>query len=163
MMIKTGVNQQTSKVSWWFIAVYFVISIISFFSFNHSDILHTGGSSITYLNGHILDFYEVNLKALGGDNYLPSTYIIFALWNLPMRILGVVSTATMEVGYVIFWYKLLTTIFFVGSAILLYKIALVIGLSKANSKLLMILWVSSPIAFFSQFIFGQYDILTVFL
>jgi len=144
------------------VLIFSVLLVFCFFSFQQGDILHTGGSSIAYLNGHITDFYEENLKALGGNNYLPSTYIIFALWNLPLKLFGIVDKPTMEVGFAVFWYKLLPTIFYFATAVVLYKIGRFLSLNKLNSFLLIALWVSSPIAFFSQFIFGQYDILTTF-
>ena len=40
----------------WIIWGLFVI--VCFVSYQHGDILHTGGSSIAYLNGHFADFYE---------------------------------------------------------------------------------------------------------
>jgi hypothetical protein len=144
------------------IMLYSAILIFSYFSFQHGDILHTGGSSFTYLNGHITDFYEANVKPFGVNNYLPSTYIIFAIWNIPIKLLGLVTEPTFNVGYVVFWYKLLTTLFYFASAYIIYKIGLTVGLTKVNSKLMAAFWLSTPIAFFSQFIFGQYDILTTF-
>jgi hypothetical protein len=144
------------------IIFYSLLLILCYFCFNQGDILHAGGSSFTYLNGHIKDFYEVNKTLMGGAAYLPSTYILFAIWNIPIKLLGIVSQATMNVGYVIFWYKLLTTIFLIASAYFLYKIGKIIGLGKGNAKLMTIIWVSSPILIFSQFIFGQYDIFTIF-
>ncbi len=144
------------------IIFYFFLLILCYFCFNQGDILHTGGSSFTYLNGHIKDFYEVNKNLMGANNYLPSTYIIFAIWNIPVKLLGIVNTATTNVGYVIFWYKLLPTLFLAASGYFMYKIGEIIGLSSRNSKLLTIIWISSPILFFSQFIFGQNDIFTIF-
>ena len=155
-------NRLPKPLTFWEIALFLASVFFLFISFQQGDILHTGGSSFTYLNGHIRDFYEANFKALGITNYLPSTYIIFALWNLPIKLLGIVNMATTDVGFVVFWYKLLTTLFLVWSAYFLYKIGLVIGLDKSKSVLLTVFWISSPILIFSQFIFGQYDILTVF-
>lgn len=59
----------------------------------HGDIMHTIGASFTYLNGHILDFYDYNqtVPTIGGLAYLPSTYILFAIWNIPIRLLGIVK------------------------------------------------------------------------
>lgn len=145
-----------------YIFLYISIVIFCFFAFNHSDILITAGASFGYLNGHFNDFYEVNKIAIGVLNYLPSTYILFAFWNIPVFLFGFVKHPTMEVGNVIFWYKTLTSIFFIGSAIYIYKIGILLGLNKKDSKLLTAFWMSSPILIFSQFIFGQYDIFTAF-
>lgn len=144
------------------VTFYLISVLFCFFSFNHSDILHTGGCSITYLNGHILDFYDINQKALGTANYLASTYIIFAVWNLPIRMLNLVIEPTFNVGNIIFWYKLLPTIFLAGAAYYFYKIGILIKLNRNDSILMTAFWLSSPILLFSQFIFGQYDIFTVF-
>lgn len=155
-------SNQNILLTRWDMIFYFFVLIFCFFSFNHPDILHTGGASITYLNGHILDFYEINQKALGTANYLASTYILFALWNIPIRLLNIVTEPTFNVGNVIFWYKLLPTIFLFSSAYYIYKIGHLIKLTKNDSYLMAAFWLSSPILFFSQFIFGQYDSLTVF-
>lgn len=155
-------NIADSNLGYKDIIFYVAILIFCYFSFQQGDILHTGGSSITYLNGHIFDFYEANIRNFEFNNYLPSTYIIFAIWNIPIRLFGFVKDPSMNVGYVVFWYKLLPTLFYAASSFIIYKIGLVIGLTKGNSKLMAAFWLSSPIAFFSQFIFGQYDILTTF-
>jgi hypothetical protein len=144
------------------IIFYFITLFFCYIFFNQGDLLHTGGSSFTYLDGHIRDFYEVNKDLMGGNNYLPSTYILYAIWNLPMKLLGIQNQATMDAGCVLFWYKLLTTLFLAGSAYFMYKIGGIIGLNKKNSILLTIIWISSPILFFSQFIFGGCDIFYTF-
>jgi hypothetical protein len=141
---------------------YLAVLILCYFCFCHGDITIVGGWSYTYLNGHITDFYEVNQSLFTSNNYLPSTSLLFALWNIPIRLLGLVTQATTDVGYVVFWYKLLTTLFLAGSAWYLYKIGQAIGLSRSNARLLTIVWVASPLLFFSQFIFSQTDIFTLF-
>ena len=42
---------------------------------------HTVASSFTYLNGHIFDFYKYNttLEYIKLNNYMPSSYILFAI------------------------------------------------------------------------------------
>ncbi|MFH0855160.1 MAG: hypothetical protein V1869_01380 [Candidatus Omnitrophota bacterium] len=139
---------------------YAFILIVCYFSFNHPDLLSPAVSSFTYLNGHIKDFYAVNSALELGNNYLPSSYILFAIWNIPVKLLGI--AASLDAGYLIFWYKLLTTLFLAAAGFLMYKIGRSIGLSKKDSRLLTIIWFSSPILFFGQFIFGQIDIFTVF-
>ncbi|MEW4431794.1 glycosyltransferase 87 family protein [Paenibacillus pabuli] len=147
----------------WDIIVFSVVLIISFFTFQHADILHTGGSSFTFLDGHIRDFYDENAKRFGFTNYLPSTYILFAIWNLPLKLFGVVEAPHLHsVGNAIFWYKLLPSLFYAASAVVICKIGQTFGLSKRNSIIMSFFWVTTPMAFFSQFIFGQYDILTLF-
>lgn len=144
--------------------LYFITLIFCYFCFNQSDLLHVAGSSFTYLNGHFKDFYEVNnsLMGKGSTTYLPLSYLLFAVWNLPLKLLGIVTQATMHVGGIIFWYKLLPALFFFGAAFCMYKIGKLIGLNAKNARALTIIWISSPILFFGQFIFGQCDIFYTF-
>lgn len=143
---------------------YLLLTIICYFLFQHPDLLHTGKSAYTLFRGHFLDFYEENSKIEGilGNNYLISTYILYVIWNLPIYIFKIIKNPYTDSGFVIFWYKALPLVFLIGSAFIIYIIGKLIGLSKKYSKLMVILWISSPILFFSQFIFGQYDIFTVF-
>lgn len=153
----------TSKPSYLDAILYLAVLVVCYFCFNHGDILWPGGSSFVYLDGHIRDFYDVNKELpFKGAAYLPSIYILYAIWNIPIKLLGIVTQATLNVGYVIFWYKLLTTLFFAGSAYFIYKIGGIIGLDKKNSMLLTALWISTPILFFGQFVFGQCDVITIF-
>lgn len=143
---------------------YLAIVAFCFVAFEQSnDIFHTIGCSVAYLNGHFSDFYEVSTQALGDVNYLPSTYIVFALWGLPLKALGYLQEIAFPKGYLFFWYKLLTTAAFFASARLLYLIGKEAGFKNEESSFLAVIWATSPLAIFSQFIFGQYDVFTVFL
>lgn len=143
--------------------LFFIIAIICFVCFQQSDILHTGGSSFAYLNGHIFDFYDYNVQYMTANNYLPSTYILFAIWNIPIRLLGLVVEPTLAVGLsVVLWYKLLPTLFYFGSGMVFYQILLQLGTTRKKAELGVFIFLSSPIGFFSQFLFGQYDSFTLF-
>lgn len=146
------------------IIVFLFVLVFCFFSFEHPDILHTGGSSFTLLDGHFTDFYEANAKKFEITNYMISTYILFGIWNLPLKVMGVMKEVTnyFDVGGVIFWYKLLPSLFYAATAVVVFKIGLNLRLNKKMAVTLAIFWATTPIAFFSQFIFGQYDIFTLF-
>lgn len=149
-----------SKPDW---IIWGVLAFFCFISFQHSDIWHTGGSSIAYLQGHILDFYDYNVGTMGGCAYMPTTYAIFAVWNIPVYLLGLITEPTMitSVG-VHLWYKLLTTIFYMLTAYYMAKICRLRGMDHRTSLWVAFLFVSNPISMFSQFMFGQYDIITAF-
>lgn len=144
--------------------VFAVLAIVCFLSFQQGDIMHTAGSSYGLLQGHILDYYDwVAYEYNIWDSYMPSTYFLFAIWNIPMKLFGIVVEPEQFADFwVIMWYKLLPTLFYIGSAVLVYKIALQIGMGSGKSKLCMYTFLTAPIGFFSQFIFGQYDSFTVF-
>ena len=134
-----------------------------------NDIAYTGGSSFALIRGHILDFYEYSAQYLGENNYLNyliPTYIIFALWNIPLALVGLVYPPTLPVPYgVLMWYKALPTLFFVLSSFLFRNIIEQVqkdSENSDNSNWDIFLFLTTPTAFFSQMIFGQYDIFTVF-
>ena len=148
-----------SVIDW---VLLFLLTGTCFFFFMQGDMLHTGGSSFAYLNGHIFDFYEYNLKTLGADNYMPTTYILFAIWNIPMR-LFVTQTADFDAPILVrLWYKLFTTIFYILIGFIIYKILREKNIDKKNALLGAFLFYSSPIAIYSQFVFSQYDVITAF-
>ncbi len=145
----------------WIIWGLFVI--VCFVSYQYGDILHTGGSSIAYLNGHFADFYEYNKDLMGGNNYMPTTYVLFAIWNIPVRLLGLITEPSMSVGAVVrMWYKFGTFLLFLGTGYVIYKICIEKLVPQNKAVLAAFLFVSNPIAIYSELIFGQYDILTTF-
>lgn len=147
----------------WDILLFLLIAVVCFFTFEHTDILHTAGSSFGYLNGHFLDFYEYNASFGLYDSYMPSTYLTFALWNIPLKLFGIIKVPTQVVSiFVIMWYKLLPVGIYMVTGYLVYRIALEIGMGSRKAKLCTYAYLTMPIGFFSQFIFGQYDVFTLF-
>ncbi|MCI0502362.1 MAG: hypothetical protein L0Y48_02095 [Fusobacteria bacterium] len=155
------IDPPLSKLDW---LLFFIIAAICFITFQQPDLIHTGGSSIAYLNGHILDFYDYNVQYVGGNAYLPSTYIMFAIWNIPIYLLNILTLPGMRnVPWIaIMWFKLLPSIFYIISGYLIYKIGVDNGIGIKKSKMMAFIFLTAPLAIFSQFIFGQYDIFTVF-
>lgn len=158
------VNITEKPLQWWDYLIFGIVAFICFFSFQHGDILHTAGSSFGYLNGHFFDFYDYNAEQWGFyDSYMPSSYMMFALWNIPLKLFGIVQHPSMNVSTVaVMWYKLFPTVLYMVSGYLIYKICMEIGMGTKKSKLCTYAFYTTPIAFFSQFIFGQYDIFTLF-
>ncbi len=146
-----------SKIDWF---IFLTLLAVCFVSFQQQDIWHTGGASIAYLQGHILDFYEITPDC----NYLPTTFALFAVWNIPIYLLKwIVAPIISEPRFLVrMWYKLGTTILYFATARLMYKIGRAKGMSMKNANWLAFLFITNPIAVYSQFIFGQYDIITTF-
>lgn len=139
--------------------IFAFLALLCYFSFQQADLLTTAPAGMAYLNGHILDFYDFT----GGSNYMPSTYILFAIWDIPIKLLNITVSPILFPGLkIIMWYKLLPTIFYMASGYLVYKIAQTIGMGDHKAKLCGYAFLTMPIGFFSQFIFGQYDTFTVF-
>lgn len=148
-----------------------IISFLCVLFFNHRDILITAERSVGYIQNwnlfdNIAHFYSNSIENLGdsGANYLPTTFIIFAIWNIPLKIFGLTPHYLRDWSVVFtIWNKLLPILIFIISGYLLFKICYEeFGFSLKKSKLAMYLFLTSPIAFFSQFLFCQYDIFTVF-
>ncbi|KAF0226220.1 MAG: hypothetical protein FD133_826 [Erysipelotrichaceae bacterium] len=159
--LKGYYDRPLSAIDW---SLFAFFGILCYFSFNQGlDLVHTGISSFAYLRGHFLDFYEYNKVIVGGNNYLPSTYIIYAIWNLPIHLLGLLNeTNSKDSLLALYWFKLLPTLVYMASGYLVYRISLIFGLKHGIAKIAGFAFLTMPIGFFSQFIFGQYDIFTVF-
>lgn len=144
----------------WHYLLLFAFQGLLFLSFQHGDIGQTGGASFVWLEGHFRTFYDRCLARVGIHHYLPSTTWVFAVWNLPLKLLGYESKQYS--GPILLWFKILPTLFLFGSVPLLNRIGQRLGLPEGGRASLGFVWLSSPILVFSQFVFGQYDSLTVF-
>ena len=161
---------QISKLDYW---VYGLSLALCFLLFKQSDLTHTNSSSFAYLYGHFWDFYDYNSTRMGDNNYLPIFYWFFAIWNIPLKLLGLIPEVTSETwmqATVIqtIWSKLLLVIFFFAAVNIVGKIAHPIYAALAkdrdtqNEALPKLLFATSPIAIFAVFIFGGYDIFALF-
>ena len=142
------------------VALYAVLAFC-FVSFNQRDLSFTAAQSFAFLDGHVLDFYDFNHQT-GPVAYHPATYIVFALWAIPLKVLGFVPTGHELPPVVLLWFKVLTSLVFFATGGLLSKIAQAAEFDARTGGLVTFAWLSSPLACFSQFIFGQYDIFCAF-
>jgi hypothetical protein len=139
----------------------FLVSCFALFL--HADIQSTGWYSLSYLFGSPLEFYE-NLKKGHGvfsGAYLPPIYLIFALWLYPLKLLGVISGPEIFPLYLSYWLKILTTMAYMASGLVFYRISLRYCPDNEWAKYATAAWLISPLALFSQIIFSQYDIFYV--
>ncbi|QNM10223.1 hypothetical protein [Wansuia hejianensis] len=144
-----------------FMAVVFMICYVSFVQ---GDIMVTGNRSFL-MHTNPLNFYDACAEWTNdyGANYLPSTFLMFAIWNLPLRLFGRVPSDVMTNSLLNnMWYKMLPVIFFFASAVLIYKICIQAGFGEKKARICKYAFLICPLALFSQMIFSQYDIFTVF-
>lgn len=130
----------------------------------YSDIKLTGNRSFLMYH-HFTDFYEASYEQSGGywANYLPSTFIAYAIWNLPLYLSGHVPEEILTNSFINnMWYKLLPVILYFVTAQLMYRIGKELGFGEKKSLLCKFAFLVFPMGVFSQFIFSQYDIFTVF-
>ncbi len=154
------------RFSKWDWALFIALAGFCFLSFAHGDIYLTGNRGWMLYESNFFNYYDVleNWTGDHGANYMPTTFWLFAIWILPLKLLGVTAPASVFTNSLVcvLWYKGLTTVFYMASAYLIYRIALQLGLNQRRSKIAMFSFITMPVAFYSQFIFSQYDIFTVF-
>jgi Gpi18-like mannosyltransferase len=150
-----------------FILYVFVVTSC-YILFQQTDLFHTSSSSYAYLNGHIADYYDYNNKIIAGEDpfYLPLIYIIFAIWNIPLKLFGLmhdVSVSGVTLSIVeLAWTKLLIVIFYFATAFVIFLMGKSISGQSQKAKYIAVIFATSPMAIFAAFIFGQYDIIGVF-
>ena len=153
-------------LKWYDWVILFALMGFLFLAYQMHDLAHTSGCSYGYLNGHIFDFYDylaANGIAEDGEpglwaSYLPTVYIIFAVWNLPMKLLGIVNEPTSLLGFVpLMWAKILPCLAYLAGGFVVYQIAMEVGMGERKSKFTAFAYLSMPIGLFAQFGLGQYE------
>lgn len=157
----------TSK---YLIFIFIFLSVACYFLFNQGDLNHTAESSYAFLEGHFFDFYSYNKEKVGGNDYLPSIYLIYSLVNTPYFFIANYATDSFA-SFLnnplvkISWWKLTGLIFFISSGFVIHKIhRLLQERIKNNYKELnsAVLFITAPICFFCIFVFSGYDIVGIF-
>ncbi len=153
-------------LKWYDWVILLALMAFCFLAYQMHDLAHTSGCSYGYLNGHIFDFYDylaANGIAEDGEpglwaSYLPTIYVIFAVWNLPMKLFGIVGEPTSLLGFVpLMWAKILPCLAYFAGAYVVYRIAMELGMGDRKSKFTAFAYLSMPVALFSQFALGQYE------
>ena len=159
-------NKVFSVISFPMVLLIGATLLLLFVSGAECDLSVTGNNAWLMLDSKFFNFYEVvsDYDNSFTANYLPTTYIIYAIWILPLKILGFKRPATVASNCIpyIMWYKLLPTLFYAASTYLVYLIAKKIDLCEEKAILAAFLFATSPVAVYSQFIFSQYDAFTTF-
>ena len=122
------------RVDW---IVSILILTVLFFTCVHSDVKLTGNRSFLMYK-HFTDFYQASYEQSGGywANYLPSTFIAYAIWNLPLYLTGHAPEAILTNSFVnLMWYKLLPVIIYFITAQLIYHIGKEMGFGEKKSLL----------------------------
>ena len=163
--------------------LFAVVSLICYVSFGFGDIFITathGNNFISaILNGDILGFYDYSTRPdadfaelfeAGTPAYLLPSYILFGIWSIPVRIIYFITDTPLwgpfDFDYVrgelLLWYKLLPTLFYFGTAKVIFMICELINIEKKRAKWVVFIYLASPFAIYSQFIFSQYDSIYIF-
>lgn len=138
-------------------AIALAILTSCFLSFIQPDLETLGTSSLNYLFGNPLEFYD----NAGYATYPPSLYAVFAVWLYPWKLLGVITGPNFLPPYLLYWLKLATTITYLTTSYTFHLIAKEYFPDDSRAKYATAVWFTAPLAVFSQFIFSQIDIFYV--
>lgn len=148
------------------LVLWLVGTALAFFFFNQSDLYHTVLASYAYLDGHVFSFYDFNLTAVGGNDYLPGIYVIFAIWMSPFKLFGGMTPEPLRQELVLspgelLWAKSLLIVVFMACFYLISAVAKhAFSDNDAAQRTVRTAYLFSPLAGFAVFTFGQYDILS---
>lgn len=154
-------GEELNRLDW---IISAVLLMLLFFTCAYGDLMMTGNRSFLMYE-HFTDFYKASYEQSHGyyANYLPSTFLAYAIWNLPLYLTGHVPQAILTNSFINnMWYKLLPVLLYYATSHLIYQIGVEVGFGEKKSKLCKFAFLVFPIGVFSQFIFSQYDIFTVF-
>jgi hypothetical protein len=144
-----------------------MLLLFCFFAFYQGDIFATGWNSLNYLYGNPLEFYE-NCEKIQGQgmlpfaSYPPSIFVVFGLWLYPFKFLGLIKSPYYFTPYLVYWLKLLTFLVYIATGLLFYRVTQIYQKNQEWGKCATWIWLTSPLAIFSEFIFSQYDIFYTF-
>lgn len=76
------------------------------------DLWHTSACSFAYLNGHFADFYDwkINVSNIGTIVYYSTIYLLFAIWNIPLRLFGI-TNIEQNSAFILLWVKVFCLLF----------------------------------------------------
>ena len=151
-----------SNFRWYDYAIIgFLILLLWFLFLFDGDLWHTSNCSLAYLNGHFADFYEYNTELYLGLDYYPLIYVIFAIFNIPLKILGIVAFAPTNT-ILMLYEKVLCGLFLLGTTVPFYLLCKNLGMKIKNAWYSTLIFLTTPFIFVSTFGWGMYDSLSTF-
>lgn len=158
------------------IGLIFVLTfLVLLVSHGYGDIIVTARHGMNLWNllfdGKLFQFFDLNIIDSGNRYwthvyacyYNIVTYIIFAIWNIPLSIIMNLTSIDVMNNYLCLIYiKLLPVFFLLLSANVLRKIMKKIGVKEGFNKTCVFLFLSSAITLSCILVIGQYDIISVY-
>lgn len=152
-----GLKAVFAQIRWYDYLLILPLVLFCFLFFHpEADILVTGNSSLTYLKGHILDFYDYNKANLAGDDYYPLMYVFFAVWNIPLKLLGVAGFSY-ENHKAMMYEKALPVLMMALSSIPVGLIIRRCGRSIRTAVYGVLLFLTSSVVFTATVCWGMYE------
>lgn len=158
----THVTEFLHALRWYDCVIFAAVCVFCCMLFYPTaDLWHTASSSMAYLLGHFSDFYDYNLIHMGGDDYYPFIYFIFAIWNLPLKIINIVTISYSNHG-LITYERILPILFMLLTSIPVYLSIRKIGKSIRVAVYGIFIFLTSATMFISTICWGMYDTILVF-
>ena len=126
--------EELNKLDW---VISALILIFLFFTCAYGDLMLTGSRSFLMYE-HFTDFYKASYEQSHGyyANYLPSTFLAYAIWNLPLYLTGHAPQAMLTNSFINnMWYKLLPVLLYYATSHLIYQIGVEAGFGEKKAKL----------------------------
>ena len=151
-----------SHLKWYDYTILGILIALFWFLFLFpADLWHTTNCSLAYVNGHFSDFYQYNAQAYTRLDYYPLIYVIYAIWNIPLGLMGIGAFAADNTA-ILLYEKVLGCLFMISATIPFYLISRKIGLNAKAAVYTTFLFLTTPYIFLSTFAWGMYDSINVF-
>ena len=144
---------------------YFYCSVF-FILFVHPDLVHTSIASNTLFSTSLSNFYDLNKSIIGESSYFPLLYLLFSIWHLPLKILGIdlFDINNPDINNILIFGSNSNILFIYDKLFILFVFFIAHQsfnriLKSFNLKDTFKLFsFSSPFIFFAILLFGGYDI-----
>lgn len=147
---------------WWdYLILALIFAFCIGFIYPTGDLWNTGYSSLAYLQGHFSDFYDYNAKIFGGSDYYPFLYLLFAVWNIPLKLMGI-RYFDYSSNWVMIYEKVFPSLMQLLTAIPVYLIVRKLGHNIRVAVYAAFLFVTSSTMLIATMCWGMYDIVFVF-
>ncbi len=155
------------KLDW---IIFTLAALFCFLSFQHEDLYATALHSYKLIDitaqGNFFRFFSVASE--GGTPFAAGTayhiflYLIFMIWLLPFYFLNRIMPG-IPVLFLVLWCKVLLAAGFLASGWQMTRLVRILSNhGKIDGGSVFFAWLTCPLAFFAVFLFGQYDIFSVF-
>ena len=157
---------RSRQIEWAIIAAVLAFMTLTMY---YADIVVTSQFSLVFIDslfdGKFASFYN-NALATGiapeGAVYDIGTYLVFAIWGLPVWILEKLFQIDVVSIVSLLWFKLLLVAFAIGSVWWLKKIAMQLGFREKIAGYIVQLFSVSLLFVFPILVSAQYDVIPLF-
>lgn len=167
-------NMSKTKKTW--LIIIGGIYLVLFYAFMYSDILITTSHGINFwdalFQGDIFQYYAVCKSDVSNAAYEISNvaaydfliYVVFAIWNFPLwAVRKLFAVDIWNSVLALMWAKSIILLFLFLTIRAMKKVCDTVCMQQDEMKQVILLFMTSSIAFASTFVMSQYDIIYLYL